>query len=47
MAMPPAASVVAFAEKLDGEKEFAAAAYATGTILSIVTLPVAMLLISL
>lgn len=47
MAMPPAASVVAFAEKLDGEKEYAAAAYSTGTLLSIVTLPVAMLLISL
>ena len=47
MAMPPAASVVAFAETLDGEKEYAAAAYSTGTLLSIVTLPVAMLLISL
>ena len=47
MAMPPAASVVAFAEKLDGEREYAAAAYSTGTLLSIVTLPVAMLLISL
>ena len=47
MPMPPAASVVAFAEKLDGEKEYAAAAYSTGTLLSIVTLPVAMLLISL
>ncbi len=47
MAMPPAASVVAFAEKMDGEKEFAAAAYSTGTLLSVVTLPVAMLLISL
>ena len=47
MAMPPAASVVAFAEKLDGEKELAAAAYSTGTLLSVVTLPVAMLLITL
>ena len=47
MAMPPAASVVAFAETLDGEKECAAAAPSTGTLLSIVTLPVAMLLISL
>ena len=47
MAMPPAASVVAFAEKKGGEKELAAAAYATGTLLSIVTLPVAMMLLSL
>ena len=47
MAMPPAASVVAFAEKLDGEKEFSAAAFSAGTILSVVTLPVARLLISL
>ena len=47
MAMPPAATVVAFAEKHDGEKTLAAAAYATGTILAVITLPVAMLLISL
>ena len=47
MAMPPAASVVAFAEKKGGEKELAAAAYATGTLLSIITLPVAMMLLSL
>ncbi len=47
MAMPPAASVVAFAEKLDGEKQLAAAAYANGTLLSVLTLPVAMLLVSL
>ena len=47
MAMPPAASVVAFAEKLDGEKQLAAASYATGTLLSVVTLPVVLLLISL
>lgn len=47
MAMPPAASVVAFAEKLDGDRVFSAAAFSTGTILSIITLPVAMLLISL
>ena len=44
MAMPPAASVVAFAEKLDGDRVFSAAAFSTGTILSIITLPVAMLL---
>ena len=47
MAMPPAASVVAFAEKLDGDRVFSAAAFSTGTIFSIITLPVAMLLISL
>lgn len=47
MAMPPAASVVAFAEKMDGEKEFSAVAYTTGTILSILTLPFVMFLISL
>ncbi len=47
MAMPPAASVVAFAEKLDGERELSAAAYITGTLLSVVTLPVAMTLLSL
>ncbi|MGN0822326.1 MAG: AEC family transporter [Candidatus Gallimonas sp.] len=47
MAMPPAASVVAFAEKFDGEKDLAAAAYTTGTLLSVATLPFALLLISL
>ena len=47
MAMPPAASVVAFAEKMDGDKTTAAAAYATGTLLSVFTLPFAMLLLSL
>ena len=47
MAMPPAASVVAFAEKMDGEKQFSAAAYATGTILSVVTLPFVMFLVTL
>ena len=47
MAMPPAASVVAFAEKMDGERTAAAASYATGTLLSVFTLPFAMLLISL
>ena len=41
MAMPPAASVVAFAEKLDGEKEFAAAAYATGRVTMDKMVPVA------
>ena len=47
MAMPPAASVVAFAEKMDGEKQLSAAAYATGTILSVVTLPFVMFLVTL
>ena len=47
MAMPPAASVVAFAEKLDGEREFSAAAFSTGTILSVVTLPFVLLLVTL
>lgn len=47
MAMPPAASIVAFAEKFDGEKETAAAAYATGTILSLFTLPVVLGLITM
>lgn len=47
MAMPPAASVVAFAEKMDGERELSAAAFSTGTILSILTLPVVLSLIVL
>ena len=47
MAMPPAASVVAFAEKLDGEREFSAAAFSTGTILSVVTLPFVLLLVTM
>ena len=47
MAMPPAASVVAFAEKLDGEKQFSAAAFSTGTILSVVTLPFVLLLVTM
>lgn len=47
MSMPPAAAGVAFAEKYDGEKQLAAAAYATGTLLSAFTLPVVLLLISL
>ncbi len=47
MSMPPAASVVAFAEKYDGERELAAAAYATGTLLSILTLPIVLVLITL
>lgn len=47
MAMPPAASVVAFAEKLNGERVFSAAAFSTGTILSIITLPFVLMLISM
>ena len=47
MAMPPAASVVAFAEKFDGEKRYAAASYALGTLLSVLTLPFALVLVSL
>ncbi len=47
MAMPPAASIVAFAEKFDGDRECSAAAYATGTIISIITLPVVLMLITL
>ncbi len=47
MAMPPAASIVAFAEKFDGDRECSAAAYATGTIISVVTLPIVLMLITL
>ncbi len=47
MSMPPSAGVVAFAEKLDGEKEFAAAAYATGTLLSVISLPIILTLVTL
>ncbi len=47
MSMPPAAAIVAFTEKYGGEKNFAAAAYSLGTILSLFTLPVALLIISL
>lgn len=44
MSMPPAASIVAFAEKFGGEKRFAAASYCTATILSFVSLPVCLIL---
>lgn len=47
MSMPPAASIVAFAEKFDGEKRFAAAAFSTATLLSALTLPFEMLLVTL
>ena len=39
MAMSPAASVVAMAETFDGDRETATAAFVTGTILSVVTIP--------
>ena len=47
MSMPPASAIVAFAEKFDGEKQISAAAFVTGTVLSLVTLPFALLLLSL
>lgn len=47
MSMPPATSVVAFAEKFGREQELAAAAYATGNLFALVTLPVILLFISL
>ncbi len=47
MAMPPAASVVALAEKFEGDRETAVASYATGTLLSLLTLPVVLVLITL
>lgn len=47
MSMPPAAAIVAFAEKFDGEKNLAAAVYATGTLLSLLTLPFVLFLITL
>ena len=47
MSMPPAATIVAFAEKYDGEKRFAAAAFSATTLFSAVSLPVVLLLLSL
>ncbi len=47
MAMPPAASVVAFAEKLDGDRETATAGYATGTLLSLISLPLVLMIVTL
>ncbi len=47
MSMPPAASIVAFAEKFDGDKRYAAAAFSTATMLSAVTLPVVLMLVTL
>ena len=39
MAMSPAASVAAMAESFDGDKETAAAAFVTVTLLSIIVIP--------
>jgi hypothetical protein len=39
MAMSPAASVVAMAERFDGDKDTATAAFVTNTIISIITIP--------
>ncbi len=47
MAMPPAASVVALAEKFGGDREVATASYATGTLLSLLSLPFVLVLITL
>ncbi len=47
MAMPPAASVVAFSEKFEGESETATAAFGMGTLLSLITLPIVLMLITL
>ncbi len=47
MAMPPAASVVALVEKFEGDRETATASYATGTLLSLISLPIVLLLITL
>ncbi len=47
MAMPPAASVVALVERFEGERETATAAYATGTLLSLISLPIVLMLITL
>ena len=47
MSMPPASTVVAFSEKYGGDRRFTAAAFCTATLLSAVTLPFAMLLVTL
>ncbi len=47
MSMPPASTVVAFAEKYDSEKRFTAAAFSTVTLLSLFTLPFALMLLML
>ncbi len=47
MAMPPAASVVALSEKFEGDRNTATASYATGTLLSLITLPFVLVLITL
>ncbi len=47
MAMPPAASVVALVEKFDGDSQTATAAFGMGTLLSLVSLPFVLMLITL
>ncbi len=47
MAMPPAASVTAFVEKFDGDRETAIAAFGMGTLLSLISLPIVLTLITL
>ena len=39
MTMSPAASVVAMAERFDGDRETATAAFVTNTLISIITIP--------
>ncbi len=47
MAMPPAASIVALVEKFDGDSQTATAAFGMGTLLSLVSLPFVLMLITL
>ncbi len=47
MAMPPAASIVALAEKFGGDAKTATASFAMGTLLSLVSLPIVLVLITL
>lgn len=47
MSMPPAASMIAFAEKYGGEKEYAAAVFSTANLLALPILPAVLLLLLL
>ncbi len=47
MAMPPAASIVALTEKFHGDGEIATASFAMGTLLSLVSLPIVLVLVTL
>lgn len=47
MSMPPAASIVAFSERYNGDKSFTAAAFSLTTLLSILSLPIVLLLATL